>query len=137
MLDGELTLYMRHPVINTPEYTCVFDEFRYGDEQIMLVHLDIHKFTKSSLRRGLRDWSVLRQSVSVPLFAYGENDDAKYEHFMSLLGFQHISFIPCTDGRTRRVYVSFPLEVSDNAAVHHHHEQPKAGTVAATDSVSS
>jgi hypothetical protein len=103
---SEFTLVQTHPVIDCPDYTCELDEMRRGDDQMMIVHLKVHKFSPAIAKRLLDEWALLRSCVPCPLFAYGEEDDEKYAHFMRTLGFEPISFIPCTDGRSRRVFVS-------------------------------
>jgi hypothetical protein len=120
----------RYAVNDTPDYTCVLDEFRRGEEQLMLVHLDMHKATPRAMRTMLRDWRLLRECLECPLFAYGEVDDHKYTKFMALLGFKPISFIPCTDGCSRRVFVSFKdftNGIEDDRKEHHGHGTEPVG----------
>src|SRR4051812_4835177 len=109
-----LELLNTYEVISHPEYTVVLDDFvgSDGGDQMCLMHIDVDtkKFTPSVMKRMLDEWSVFRSVTDAPLYGIEDiPDDHKWERFVSLLGFQNTnSRVDCSDGQSRRLFVSLP-----------------------------
>lgn len=99
----------RYPLVKCPEYESVLDEFRCDNEQMLLMHIDVFRYSPSVRKRMDREWRCLRACTDALIFAIEpEPDDEKWERFVKPFGFVFSSRIPCTDGRSRRVFVSYP-----------------------------
>jgi hypothetical protein len=96
----------RHSILKNPEYWFEIDEYVRGQDQLLLAHLRIAKWTPSVLKRIDRDWRVFRECVTAPLFAHAEIDDRKWERFVSRLGFRFLCNVVGTNGETRRMFIS-------------------------------
>jgi len=99
----------RKIIWDQPEYTASTHVADLGEGQLMtFFHVDVYFLSKEILQDMLQRWQVFRKTVPIVLFAMGEVDDEKFHRFVSLVGFQKLKEIPCTDGKTRRLYVSWP-----------------------------
>lgn len=96
-------------VADEPEFTISYHVQELGEGQVMtFVHLDVYYFSASILRRIKELYERFRTfDDSVTLFCMGEEDDNKFAKFVSHLGFEYLRDIPCTDGKTRRLFVNF------------------------------
>lgn len=120
---GELTPHERHVVSDNDDFRMVMDEHRLprdagGFDQVCVMHITFRKFGKAALKHCAAVWRAFRACVPCPLFAYPNEDDEKWERFVRRHGFQPISSFLCTDGKTRRVFVSYPSEDSFHARDH-------------------
>lgn len=95
--------YLAH---ETSDYTFELDEYRdeHG-QQLMLSHIRMKRWSASVLKRLLRDWRVLRQCVTCPLFACPQVDDARWVKFVTRLGYRPLQKIICNDGLERPLYI--------------------------------
>jgi len=99
----------RFQVVDEVDYVGSYHQHDLGDGQKMvMVHMDVWYFSPSVLKKMKKQWAVFRKSMRCPLFAMGETDDAKFERYVSLFGFQYLTNIPCTDGKVRRLFVNYP-----------------------------
>jgi hypothetical protein len=89
-------------VIDRPEYTFDVEELRNGDAQMIFIHLDVHVWKKSVLKRLLTEFKAFRSVTDVPLFVSSPDSDAKWVHFISLFGFKYL--LDMAAGR--KLYVS-------------------------------
>lgn len=94
-----------HTVVDCPEYYCGLEEFRRGQDQMMFIHFTVHQWSKATLKKAKREFDLLRQCVTCPLYGCGEVDDKKWESFVKLFGFQFLTDAICTDGKKRRVFI--------------------------------
>lgn len=94
-----------HRALTTDDYWFDLDEYRRGQDTLLLAHLRFDCFTPSILKRVLQQWSSFRKCVTAPVFALGEVDDEKWARFVSLLGFRFSQQVTCANGETRRLYV--------------------------------
>lgn len=108
--------HAKHLVCDHEDFRAVIEEYRKEPQatpaddaqQMLFLHLTFHRFSKSALARLLKEWRVLRSCVTAPLFAYAQDDDSKWERFVTLLGFKPLHFnLPFEDGTHRRLFVSF------------------------------
>jgi hypothetical protein len=72
---------------------------------MLFAHLRFSKFSPSLLREALHDWAVFRECVSAPVFCVGENDDAKFERFVTLFGFKSLNTDVVWEGKSRRLFL--------------------------------
>lgn len=101
----------RHRVLTYPEYWFELDEYRKpSGEQLLLAHLRVVKFSKEVLKRIMHEWKVFRSCVHAPIFATAEQDDAKWQSFVELLGFRFLREVACNNGETRRLFISDPQD---------------------------
>jgi hypothetical protein len=118
-----MRLEATYEVISRPAYSATLDDFK-GDngEQMVLMHIEVEpsKFSKSVMQQLIDDWSTFRSVTDAPLYGIEPSpDDDKWERFVSLLGFQNTnSRVDCTDGQTRRLFVSLPTK-----DIHHERQQ--------------
>lgn len=102
-------------VWDEPEYIASMHEEDLGEGRKMtLFHLDVFYFSAEILRLMLNQWAVFRRSVPIVLFAHGEVDDDKFARFISYFGFEYLRDIPCSDGKTRRLFVNYAPSVEAN-----------------------
>jgi hypothetical protein len=94
-----------YTVVDRPEYFCDLEEFRRGDDQMMFIHLQVRKWSKETLAIAKREFNLLRQFVTCPLYGAGEVDDEKWSSFVKLFGFKFLQNVICTDGKTRRLFI--------------------------------
>lgn len=109
----ELPSSLTHTLVDHPEYTTSIIEYLDENErQSLLLHVQIHKnFTDETERRFTAEWVALRQSVTPPIFTIEPNSmDQKWEAMASSLGFDEVALLPCTDGQSRRLFVSVQAE---------------------------
>jgi len=71
------------------------------------VHLDVYYWAPSTLRKLIALHKTLRPTLSNILYCHGTVDDEKFDRFVTRFGWQVLSSAPCTDGKTRRIYVHY------------------------------
>jgi hypothetical protein len=96
----------RHPVRVTDGWLFEIDEYKRGEEQFLLAHFRFHKWSLSALKQITREWKLFRQCVPAPLYACAEEDDDKWERFVSRFGFRFLCNTVCNNGEHRRLFVS-------------------------------
>jgi hypothetical protein len=100
--------YQEHELSDNEAYRSVLHELRNerGD-QLLAIHMDVHQFAPSALKRMKREFSALRSCTDAPIFAIEDNpDDDKWERYVRHMGFEFSSRVECTDGNSRRTFVS-------------------------------
>jgi hypothetical protein len=102
--------YAEHSLSKWPEYHSVLHELRdeHGN-QMLTMHIDVDplRFNVSVMKRMEREFAALRQCTDATIFAIEDHpDDAKWERFVRRMGFEFSSRVECTDGRSRRCFVS-------------------------------
>jgi len=94
------------PIIDKDAYYFAIEEFRRGEDQMVFVHLTVHDWSLRTFKEILRNWKLFRSHVSCPLFAVGGvQDAAKWERFVSRLGFKFHSNVVCENGAERRLFI--------------------------------
>jgi hypothetical protein len=101
----DFKLVARHDALTTEDYRFEIDEYRRDDDQLLLAHLRVFRWSPSVLKSLLKNWSLLRQCVKAPLFASAEVDDDKWTRFVSLLGFEPFETITVENGEQRRLFI--------------------------------
>jgi hypothetical protein len=72
------------------------------------VHLDVFFFSPSVLRDMRKTWPAVFSALNAPaVFCVGDVDDAKFHRFVTRFGWRYLKPLPCTDNKTRRLYVHF------------------------------
>lgn len=107
--------YAEYPLSDAPEYEAVLHDLRdeHGN-QMPIMHIDVYSFTPSVLKRMKREFETLRSCTDATLFAIEPNpDDGKWHRFVTIMGFEFSSHVECTDGLTRRCYVSKKKKIND------------------------
>jgi hypothetical protein len=99
---------MRTILVDTVDYVASYHEEDLGDAKMVMFHCDVYYWAPSVLKMMLQQWALFREAMKCPIFCMGTVDDAKFARLVSLFGFQHLSDIPCTDGETRKLFVSYP-----------------------------
>ena len=127
--------YQEHELSVQPEYRSVLHELRdEHDNQMLVIHMDAEPstFAPSVLKRMMNEFSALRSCTEAPIFAIEPNpDDDKWERYVSHMGFEYSSRVECTDGLSRRCFVS--KKKNNNDDLQHfiqQHERPVERTAA-------
>lgn len=95
-------------VLDEPEYTASYHVTDLGDNRLMtFVHLDVYYMDKEVLRRLDAQWKVWREHVPIVLYAMSDDDTSVWSKFIARFGFEFLKDIPCTDGKTRRLFVNY------------------------------
>jgi hypothetical protein len=80
---------------------------------MLVMHIDVHQFKPSVMKRMIHEFTTFRSCTDAPLFAIEPSpDDAMWHRFVSRMGFRFSSRVECTDGLSRRCYVSTAGAVS-------------------------
>jgi hypothetical protein len=67
----DFTRTARHIVNADTDYFSCLDEWRRGDDQMLLLHCYFLKVTPRVFRRVLDEWRVLRRVTDVPIYCAG------------------------------------------------------------------
>lgn len=113
MIDG-WTLVSEQKLIDCPEYLFELEEYRCGEKQMVFVHLHVWKWSKGLLKRLQDVFAKFRECVPGPIFTAGTHDDDKFLRFVSLFGWKPFTTIPCTDGKTRRLFIHIKNQKNTN-----------------------
>lgn len=92
--------------VDDDDYQLRLTEERSGDNSMVFIHLKVKRWTSSVLKRLLRDFKLLRQHVTCPLFCYADDDDEKWEHFVTHFGFRPLTTVLLNNGEARRLFFS-------------------------------
>jgi hypothetical protein len=96
------------PVIDKDDYYFAIEEYRRGEDQMVFLHLTVHKWTPSVFKEILRNWKLFREYVTCPLYAIGGVEHPeKWEAFVSRLGFKFLIDVVCENGAKRRLFVHY------------------------------
>ena len=108
--------YQEHELSINPDYSSVLHELRdENGNQLLAIHMDVNHFSPSVLKRMKREFAALRSCTDAPIFAIEDNpDDAKWERYVRLMGFEYSSRVECTDGKSRRTFVSKKKNKNDD-----------------------
>jgi hypothetical protein len=99
--------FVKRYIAHQTDY-CTFgiDEYRTNEgHQMLLAHLDVHRWSHSTLKRIRHDWSTFRGCVTAPLFASPLTDDPKWHRFVIMMGWRPFSTVLCHDGIERPLYI--------------------------------
>lgn len=99
-----------HLLTEWPEYWSSLHEYRdeHGNQMLTLhIVVDDRRFSAGVYKRIISEFNALRDSTDAMIFAIEDNpDDKKWERFVSPMGFEFSSRVECTDGKSRRCFVS-------------------------------
>jgi len=101
----EFQFVTRHNVRRTDDYWFEIDEYRSGEDQFLLAHVQFFQWKPAVFKRALRDWRLFRQHVTAPIFACPPIADKKWFKFVTLTGFRFQENILCEDGETRPLFI--------------------------------
>ena len=97
-------LAARHTIIDCPEFRWRLHEYRDGEQQMMFMHLTVHKWSKEVFKRMKTLWTTFRQVVTCPLYAVHPVEDEKWVAFIAHFGFKHLTEITCNNGERRTLF---------------------------------
>jgi hypothetical protein len=102
--------HQEHVLVDSPEYRSVLHELRDDDgRQMLAIHMDVNKetFGPKVLKHMEHSFRCLRECTDAPIFAIEDlPDDAKWQRYVERMGFEFSSRVECTDGQSRRCFVS-------------------------------
>lgn len=100
--------YQEYELSSSDDYRSMLHELRDGDQQMMVIHMDVFKFNPSVMKRMIREFKALRSCTDVPIFAFEPSpDDAKWQRYVERIGFKYLMREACSDGHSRRCFVSY------------------------------
>lgn len=110
--------HAEHELSSSDEYRSVLHELRdeHGN-QMLCIHMDVNAahFKPSTLKRMQHEFACLRQCTDAPIFAIEDiPDDAKWARYVGHMGFEFSSRVECTDGHSRRCFVSNKKNKNDD-----------------------
>lgn len=107
-LPEDFSFIRRTPIIVHDDYWIEIDEFWRSDDGYLALfaHLRCAKFSPSIFKRMKLDWFAYRSCHEFPVYAFGEQDDDKFERFVTHLGFVPFSEVLCNNGQRRRLFIS-------------------------------
>lgn len=105
-MTDDFEFVTRHRVRTTDDWWFEIDEYKRGQEQFLLAHIRVAKWSLSALKRMAREWKLFRSVVKAPLYACAEEDTDKWERFVSRFGFRFLCNIVCNNGEERRLFIS-------------------------------
>lgn len=103
-LEG-FSFHARHSIHDCPSFHFEIEELRRGDDQMLLIHINVHRWSRSSLTEMRDVWQRFRSCVTAPIFGFGVVDDTKFERFARMFGFTPFSHVLCNDGLSRRLFI--------------------------------
>lgn len=77
------------------------------DRQMLMIHLDVHNFSRSVLRRLHAVVDLWRPKLPPIIFTQPANDSPLFEKFVSRFGWQFLNDCICEDGQNRRIFVNY------------------------------
>lgn len=99
--------YAEHELSVSPEYRSMLHELRDGAQQMLVIHMDVFKFSPSVMKRMIREFAALRSCTGAQIFAIEPSpDDAKWQRYVSHMGFEFLCRLECSDGLYRRCFLS-------------------------------
>jgi hypothetical protein len=94
------------PVVDNADYFFLIEEFRRNEDRMVFVHLLVFNWTLRVYKEFLREWARFRKHVTCPLYAVaGPTDVARWEKFVSRMGFTPLMPVICENGAKRRLFV--------------------------------
>jgi hypothetical protein len=95
----------RHDIHRTDAYWCELDEYRRGEDQFLLAHIRVYRWSPSVCKKLRAEFNTFRTICKAPLFACAETMDAKWFKFVSMLGFKYLQDVPINNGETRPLFI--------------------------------
>jgi hypothetical protein len=95
----------RHDVRRTDDYWCELDEYRRGEDQFLLAHISVTRWSASVCKQLIREFRTFREHCTAPIFAVPEHFDEKWFKFVSLLGFRQHDNVPTNNGSVRPLFI--------------------------------
>lgn len=116
-----------YTVVDCSEYFWELEEFRdkspsaagaapdgSGDQQFMLVHLKVRKWSKDVLKSMRAAFLTFRDVVTCPLYAVHPVEDDKWVKFIAYFGFKPLTEITCENGERRTLFINLANVKNNN-----------------------
>ena len=100
-------------VLDKPSFLFEVVEYRDGERQMLFINLFVKKWSPETLVEIKRDYAAFRECVSCPIYIVAEEFTPTWEHFVRSFGFEPLIEAECTDGESRRLFVSLKKEKKD------------------------
>ena len=106
--------YPRVSILSEPAYE-ISVQYQQPQPGVLMsfVHVDIYQSTAGILKQLLSRWPAVRNTLPPVIFCHGHSDDAMFHRFVTRFGWKPISYTPCSDGKTRRIYAHYLLGQPD------------------------
>lgn len=90
----------------TPDYEFIVNYIPIHDgNRWYNAHIEVFKWSPRVLRDMKEVWPFLRRRIDAPLFAWTENEDAKWEKFISIFGFKYLDTFIGPDGKNHKFFL--------------------------------
>ncbi len=104
----QIIQYPRVTILSEPAFDVQINFQQPSPGTLMtFVHMEVFEPTASVIKRLLKMWPDVRSKLPPFIFCTGHVDDDKFHRFVTLFGWLPISATPCSDGKTRRIYVNY------------------------------
>lgn len=88
------------------EYDAFVHAYILPDGQEMIFfHLETFRMSKEVLKSMKRAWEVFRAANTMPLFVMQDVETPSHRRLVEMFGFKHHGELPCTDGKTRNIFI--------------------------------
>jgi hypothetical protein len=76
-------------------------------EEMLFFHLDVFYMSPSVMKSMLKAWDIFRTANPYPLFTMQTDETPASRRLVEKFGFEWLRELPCTDGKTRNIFVHF------------------------------
>jgi hypothetical protein len=99
--------FKRHVIQDEDEYLTSMSSYQINGIYVNMMHLEFRIWTPKAFKKLLKNWEMFRGFIRGPLYALSnDQDDAKWERFVTRLGFTYFMHVDCPDGVNRRCFIS-------------------------------
>lgn len=76
-------------------------------EEMLFFHLETYRMSPEVMKSMLKAWDTFRTANPYPLFTMQTEETPASRRLVEKFGFQWLRTMPCTDGKTRNLFVHF------------------------------
>jgi hypothetical protein len=89
------------------DYYAYYTTYLLPDGPMVMFHLETFYFSPSVYRDMLEKWRLFRSIYKNPIFCHLDEERGSVLKLVDRVGFKPIGTTPCSDGKTRTVFVHY------------------------------